>query len=245
MGRTDETIVASKNPAKYYLDWKSNNKCFSFYDKEKGADVELKLPFKFLFLKQLSSVRGWHDASGSGIYSNEVENTAQQALTVKAFKGGTLATGLYKDIKLSINALGGVYNRQIYLMTEKGVLLNLALKGTAVAEWNEFYKTNSTKITGEWIVVKDVKTGKKGSVSYSTPNFELGGAISIEQAATADALYDTLIEYVKGRIQEETTEATSRTDSHPAAAATNTPAVSDPPQSDFSEEDDSDDSFPF
>ena len=38
------------NPATKFFDWKSNDKCFSYYDKEKQENVLVPLPFKFLNL---------------------------------------------------------------------------------------------------------------------------------------------------------------------------------------------------
>ena len=68
-----------------------------------------------MLLDQLGGVRGWHEASESGIYSNEVKDTRQDMLVVKAFKGGILAEGIYKDIKDRVNALGGQFVANCYL----------------------------------------------------------------------------------------------------------------------------------
>ena len=45
--RTLNKTEESKNPATQFLEWKSNDKCFSFYDKEKGENVKVQLPFHF------------------------------------------------------------------------------------------------------------------------------------------------------------------------------------------------------
>ena len=57
----------STNPAQKFIDWKSNHKCFSFYDRETSANVLIPLPFKFLVLDELHTVKGWNDASSSQI----------------------------------------------------------------------------------------------------------------------------------------------------------------------------------
>jgi hypothetical protein len=55
-----------------------------YYDKEAKKNVDVGADFTFILLDQLASVRGWHDDSNSGIYSNEVKDTTQEALVVKA-----------------------------------------------------------------------------------------------------------------------------------------------------------------
>jgi len=52
------------NPATKFLSWKSNEKLFSYYDKETQSNIEVKLPFKFLVLEELASVKGWSDSLG-------------------------------------------------------------------------------------------------------------------------------------------------------------------------------------
>jgi len=244
MGRESEVVSASKNPAKYFLEWKSNGKVFSYYDKDKAANFEIKLPFKFLFLKQMATVKGWHDQSSSGIYSNEVANTSEQPLNVKSFKGGPIVSGLYKDIKNTVAAAGGFYHRSVYLMTEKGALLNLSLKGTAVAEWNEFCKSNLSKMNSQWVTVSGARDGKKGSVNYSVPVFELSAQVTPEQGAAADVLYDSLVEYIDGNKQQDTStqESSGRVDATQTASAS--ASVPEPPQSTFTE-DEEDSDLPF
>ena len=72
----------SKNPAKKFLSWKSEEKCFAYYDKEKEENVIIDLPFKFVILEHYHTVKGWNDASESGIYSNEVFQIGNEELQV-------------------------------------------------------------------------------------------------------------------------------------------------------------------
>ena len=48
--RTKVFTGTTKNPASKFLDWKSNDKQFSYYDKEQSKTIEVKLPLKFVFL---------------------------------------------------------------------------------------------------------------------------------------------------------------------------------------------------
>lgn len=62
----------SSNPARKFLEWKSDDKCFSYYDKEKKENVKVELPLTFVILEHYHTVKGWNDKSESGIYANEV-----------------------------------------------------------------------------------------------------------------------------------------------------------------------------
>jgi hypothetical protein len=185
------------NPATKFLSWKSNDKCFSYYDKEKTANVKVELPFKFLVLDELHTISGWNDASSSGIYSNEVKFISKEPMTVKPFNGNEIAKGIYKDIKDKIVAAGGRYVKSIYIMLEDGSLANIQLKGAAVQKWGEFTAKTRSRLTDEWIIVKDTLEGKKGAVKFYTPNFTFESSLSEADATQADECFNTLESYLK------------------------------------------------
>lgn len=186
----------SSNPTSKYLEWKSNDKSFSYYDKEAGENVKVNIPLKFVFLQHYHTVKGWNDASASGIYSNEVYYIGSEPMTVRAFKGGVLAEGLYKDIKTDIVNAGGKYHRSIYVMLEDGSIANLSLKGAAVREWSDFMETNKSIVDGNWIEVNTAKEQKKGSIKYSTPEFKAGGNLSKTDSQNADRVAGQLKTYL-------------------------------------------------
>lgn len=194
-----------KNPATKFLSWKSNDKEFSYYDKDKEENVSVKLPFKFLFLKQLQSVKGWSDALGGSIISNEVEFVGKQELNVTCYhknnKGEqaktTIAKGLYKDIKDAVVSAGAKYHKSIYVMLEDGTLANLQLKGACVKEWGDFFNRSKSRLADEWVIVEDTKDGKKGAVKFSTPNFKFERSISDSESENADAIFDELDTYLQ------------------------------------------------
>jgi hypothetical protein len=185
------------NPATKFLSWKSNDKCFSYYDKEKTTNVKVELPFKFLVLDELHTISGWNDASSSGIYSNEVKFISKEPMTVKPFKGNEIAKGIYKDIKDKIVAAGGHYVKSIYIMLEDGSLANIQLKGAAVQKWGEFTAKTRSRLTDEWIIVKDTLEGKKGAVKFYTPNFTFESSLSEADANQADECFNVLESYLK------------------------------------------------
>jgi len=191
------------NPSKKFLEWKSNEKCFSFFNKETKENVKVELPLKFLVLDQLHTVSGWNDATSSGIFSNEVKFISKQVMTVKPFKGNEIAKGLYADIKEKVKNAGGHYVKSIYIMLEDGTLANIQLKGSAVQQWGEFTNKSLSRLPEEWVVVDKAVDGKKGAVKYTTPGFTFGGSLSDKEAAQADLVFDELETYLKAYLIKE------------------------------------------
>ena len=195
--RTNVFAGGSKNPAQKFLEWKSDQKGFSYYDKGLSKNVEVSLPFKFVFLDELSTVKGWNDASNSGIFANEVKYLSKEKMTVKSFKGGEIAQGYYNEIKDRVKNSGGHYSKSIYIMLEDGALANIQLKGSATQQWGEFVKANRQSITRTWINVASATESKKGKVVFSIPNFTIGADIEDLDARDADAKFDELESYLK------------------------------------------------
>lgn len=187
----------ASNPATKFIEWKSNDKCFNYYDKEAQKNVEIPLPFKFLVLDELHTIKGWNDASSSNIYSNEVKFISKEVMTVKPFKGNEIAKGYYKDIKDKVVAAGGHYTKSIYVMLEDGSLANISLKGSGVQKWGDFTQKTRNRLADEWVTVAKAEDGKKGAVKFSTPSFAFEKSISDEEANMADEAFNVLESYLK------------------------------------------------
>ena len=185
------------NPASKFIDWKSNEKCFSYYEKEEAKNVLIPLPFTFLVLDELHTIKGWNDATSSSIYSNEVKFISKEVMTVKPFKGNEIAKGIYKDIKEKIVAAGGHYTKSIYIMLEDGTLANIQLKGSAVQKWGDFSQKTKNRFADEWVTVANVEEGKKGSVKFTTPLFSFQKSLTAEESNLADTAFNTLETYLK------------------------------------------------
>jgi len=185
------------NPSTKFLEWKSNEKCFEFFDKENKVKVPVPLPFKFLALDELHSVKGWSDSCQSAIYSNEVKFISKEILTVKPFKGNEIAKGLYSDIKEKVKAAGAHYVKSIYIMLEDGSLANIQLKGAACQSWGEFTKKNRSRLPDEWVSVSKVVEGKKGVVKFYTPDFTFDKSLSESEIDLADEAFGILETYLK------------------------------------------------
>jgi hypothetical protein len=204
------------NPATKFLDWKSNDKGFEYYDKElaisnpesKGK-IKVLLPFKFLVLDELHTIKGWNDATESGIYSNEVKYISKEIMTVKPFKGNEIAKGLYKDIKDKVVSAGGHYTKSIYIMLENGELANLQLKGSAVQKWGEFTQKTRSRLADEWVMVSKALEGKKGAVKFFTPEFGFEKSLTSDESILADNCFDVLECYLKNYLKPQLVEETA------------------------------------
>lgn len=194
------------NPAVKFFEWNGENGVVRYYDKEKKSNVDMPLPFGFLLLDELASVRGWHDASNSGIYSNEVRDTRTDLMVVKAFKGGTLAEGLYRDIKDRVNAVGGQFNANCYIaFKQHGELAigSIKFKGAALGAWMEFRKDHRSDLYQKAISVTSFTEGKKGRIVFRTPTFKLTET-SAETDAAAVKLDKALQAWLDGYLSRRT-----------------------------------------
>ena len=195
--RRSAFATPQSNPSTKFIEWKSNDKCFNYYDKEAQKNVEIPLPFKFLVLDELHTIKGWNDASSSNIYSNEVKFISKEVMTVKPFKGNEIAKGYYKDIKDKVVAAGGHYTKSIYVMLEDGSLANISLKGSGVQKWGDFTQKTRNRLADEWVTVAKAEDGKKGAVKFSTPSFSFANSISDAEADLADEAFNILESYLK------------------------------------------------
>lgn len=211
MARMERPVAKSTNPCTKFIEWKSNEKHFSYYDKEKKENVALPIPFKFLFLEHYHTVKGWHGATDKGIYANEVYTLSKEPLTVKTFGGLTVAEGLYKDIKNEVNVAGGNYYRSVYIMLEDGEIANMQLKGAVVGGlkkeqaiskadvqgYSDFYSFNNKLMDNQWITVNKSEDAKKGATKYSIPVFEMGEVISSVDDDNANECITKLVAHMK------------------------------------------------
>ncbi|MGJ8762113.1 MAG: hypothetical protein ACSHXA_16340 [Polaribacter sp.] len=209
MARLNRPTNGSTSPVTKYLNWKSNDKSFAYYDKEQGKNVLVELPIKFLFLEHYHTVKGWNDASESGIYSNDVYSIGKEELSVKAFKGGEIGKGLYKDIKEQIKNAGAVYHRSVYGMLPDGSIVNVQLKGSGVKAYSDFYNDNNHLLDNQWIEINQAKEGKKGAVKFTTPEFKIGENITKAEDKLANDAASKLQGYMDtyfGRVSDDNDE---------------------------------------
>lgn len=214
MSRSNPT-EGIRSPSTRWFEWAGGDEggFVRWYNKDTKEQVKVPGAFTFLLLDELSTIKGWHESSESSIYANEVKDLRQDALVVKAFKGGELASGLYADIKDRIVAKGGHYHASIYVAYKEGEELkigNLGLKGAAVSAWMDFKKAAATKKDAngksvkayfiDAVTIAGFEEAKKGATTYRMPKFalkETSGATN-DQAVSLDAeLQAFLSEYLK------------------------------------------------
>lgn len=194
------------NPAVRFFEWNGEQGTVRYYDKDAKKNIDVALPFTFLLLDELASVRGWNDASNSGIYSNEVRDTRTDVMVVKAFKGGTLAEGLYKDFKDRVSAVGGQFTTNCYIaFKHNGELAigSLKFKGSTLGAWMEFRKANRGDLYSKAINITGYVEGKKGRVVFRVPTFELKPT-SKDTDAAAVALDKQLQAWLDGYLSRKT-----------------------------------------
>jgi hypothetical protein len=190
-GRGQETI---QNPCSKWFKWAGSTGTVQYYDKETKQNVEVALPFTFLLLDVLSTVKGYDEGSKSSIWSNEVRDIKNSIMTIK-IGSEVLASGHYQDIKAAAIAKGGGYAASCYIAfkDESGKLVigNMTMTGSSlgggvhkpadkkmkdeeVGAWIEFTKNHKNEIYKKAIQVnKDERVCTQGATKFFCPKFTL------------------------------------------------------------------------
>lgn len=188
MSRSNNTNVV--NPAVRFFDWSGAEGTLSYYDKEAKVKVNVKLPFTFIVLDTLSTIKGYSQADEVGIYSNEIRSTNEDILHVKTFKGVTVAKGIYKEIKDTIVGQGGKFAQSCYIafFDDNKVLQigNITFtasslgggenkkEGYEVGAWIGFTKANKANIMkGAIVMEKDERVCVNGATKFFCPKFKI------------------------------------------------------------------------
>lgn len=202
--------AGARNPASRFHEWQGEHGVLRYWDRDAKITRDVGLPFTCLLLDQLATIKGWHEGTQSGIYANEVKDTRQSAFVVKAFKGGVLAEGFYRDIKDRIGNLGGHYVANLYVAFRPEHDADLAIgavqfKGAALRAWMEFTAAHRGRLYTDAIQIAGYTEGKKGRIVYRMPSFRLLPASeeTQKQALGLDAVLQT---YLNGYLKRPTTE---------------------------------------
>lgn len=198
------------NPAERWFEWDGANGVVRHYDKEKKENITVSGKFTFLLLDELATIKGWHDDSDSGIYSNEVRDTTQEAFVVKAFKAKhPIAQGTYRSIRDAVAAAGGHFTANLYIAFRDGDTLRIGsiqFKGAALNAWVELKNNNRKAIYQKAIVITGFTEGKKGKVVFRSPTFELK-EIKPETDEEAKRLDQQLQDFLKAYFNKPKAEA--------------------------------------
>ena len=190
------------HPCHLWLEWNGELGHLRYYDRDAKQDVTVNLPFTFLLLDRLATVRGWHTETDSAIYANEVEDVTRDRLVVKSHKGGIIAEGTYRQIRDAIRSQGAHFAANLYIAIkgEDGQLsiASLLLKGAALMAWSEFEGKHRARVYHDAVCLTGSATGQKGRIIYHTPVCELR-RVSDETAQQAYALDQVLRAYLVAR----------------------------------------------
>jgi len=160
-----------QNPATKFIEFKGESGKFQYYDKEKEENIQLELPFYFIVLDELSTIRGYNRDYNCGVYSNEV-NRMDEILNVRTFKGSIQIVGKYADIKGKIIEIGGQFSKSVYaafIHDRNNIeLVNFQFSGASRNPWFEL-KIDKTKFG---ICVKETIEDKNGKTIFMRPVFE-------------------------------------------------------------------------
>ena len=179
------------NPAKFFYEWDGGDGGFKYFDKslgEKGEKVKQELPFTFIPLDVLVTIKGFNESEQKGYWSNEIRqfDIKTGILTVRS-KAGVEMIGTYEQVKAKLGTKGADYCQSVYCATKgadgKLVLNNIQIKGAALGAWIEFVKKNN--INEVAVAVKDMVKKKKGRVDYVEPVFS---AVKIKEETNQEAI---------------------------------------------------------
>lgn len=239
MSRSNPT-TNTPNPATRFFEWNGEQGTIHYYDKTTKQRVDMGSQFSFILLDQLAVVKGWHEPSQSGIYSNEVRDTRIEPMTVKAFKGGVIGQGLYASIKDKVAVAGGKFTANCYVAF-KGDDNALAMgaiqfKGGALSAWFEFVKANRADIYSKAVLIDGFTEGQHGRVKFRVPAFKII-ALGEENNDAATAIDRELQTYLAGYFERTKTQGVAR--DAVGDEGTDAPHSNDGDESPFNEGDDS------
>ena len=206
-----------QNPATKFIEFKGDTGQFFWYDKETEEKKELTMPFYFVVLDELCSIKGYNNRVGSGIYSNEIRSIKDDILNVRSFKGGIQIIGKYKDIKDNALRDGGKFCKSVYamLITGKGQyeLVNFQFHGASFSGTGENCSSGwmNKKFNAEQfgVIVKETEQGMTGKVTYQAPIFgKFNLTPEVDQAAIEmdKKLQVYLASYLNQQIEREVIE---------------------------------------
>lgn len=210
MSRSNPTVNAP-HPCSKWFEVDGSEGGVSYWDKDSQKRVEMPKDFTFIVLDKLGVVKGYHDRSKSGITSNEVRDSTKEPFVVRAFSGGEIARGLWREIKNTVDAAGGGFAASIYLAYRNGdgklAIGNIYFKGSTLNAWVEFEKKNREAIFTKAVQIVGYEAHKKGKIEYVIPKFAIRDITpeSDGQAKELDKVLQAhLTEYFRKRTTEQT-----------------------------------------
>ena len=219
------------SPAICRWEWKGGEGILQWYDKEAKENITEKLPFVFLMLDRTASVTGYSEPRESGMYSNEVKDTLTQPLIVKWQKKGlgTLAEGLWQDIKDKVKANSGKYAINCWVAFRDDGMLKIGvvkMSGCALGPWIEFEQEVGADLYKKAVVMTAGEQEGK-AIKYHPPVFALKDA-KPETDAEAKALDAELQKYFESYFSRPTAARTEAPAHEPEGEPSGEPGNAEP-----------------
>lgn len=242
-GRRKPDNQVLTNPVKFFIQWKSKEESFIYYNKDKKEDVKMPKPFVFIPLSMCFTLKGYNQKKQKSYISNEVENLESDILTIRSYditkKANTEWSGVFKDLKKIMDD-NIKYTISLYsgIKSKKGAmtLVNLQMNGAALFHWFEFAKKND--IWANAIKVEKDTDEVNGAVKYKAPVYEIA-PLSKEDDVEAGKLQKEIESYLKDyfaknkaantpKLDENQNNGLNKTTSKPATKKEELPEVSEP-----------------
>lgn len=208
MSRSNPTI---ENPCQRWFEWSGSKGQVYYYDKPTQENVFVDLPFRFLMLDTLTTIKGFSERDQVGIYSNEVRSL-DRILRVKTFDGRLIAEGKYENIKDSIKANGGKFAKSTYVAYKVGDELqlgNIVFMGASLGPWIDLEKQfGRSTLEQKAVVIIGSEDRQNGGIEFKSPTFKLKD-VSKESNEKAIALDRELQKYLKNKVDVDLPEEQS------------------------------------
>lgn len=178
-GRVNPTNELPKNPSEFFLNWKSKEKKFVYYDKKNEKDVSMPFPLEFIPLFKCVSIRGYNHKKTKTYISNEIKDLNTDYLVVNSYNNVTKErkkewAGYYAEIKENLDQ-NCKFTVSLYaaIKRKKGgmALVNFQLNGAGLHHWFDFERENN--IWKGSIKVSKMTQEKNGDVDYNAPVYEI------------------------------------------------------------------------
>lgn len=177
-------------------------------ENESGKEIELKLPFFFIPIDVLSTITGYYEKAESSLYSNEIHSLKYEVLSVKYFgnkskgtQGGNIISGIYKEIKPTLESVGAKFTFSVYGITKftesDFELVNIQFSGINSKQWMDFSQKNNID-SGIGCQIKSFSSAKKGKIEYYIPDL-LGAKLKPEHHILAIEFDKKLQKYFKDK----------------------------------------------
>jgi hypothetical protein len=219
-GRGQETI---QNPCTKWFKWAGSTGQVMHYDKITKQNVEVELPFTFLLLDVLSTIKGYDESAKASIWSNEVRDIKNSILTIKS-GSDVIASGTYSVVKDKSVSAGGSYAASCYIAyydeNKKLTIGNMIMTGSSlgggvhkpsdktkkdieIGAWIDFTKNFKADIYKKAIVVtKEERVCTQGATKFFCPKFSVKD-VSAETDKAAVELNNELQAYLETYLKIE------------------------------------------